>query len=199
MVGLLVGPLPPTPGWLAAPGRRWSTPASSSCAWWHTFARALARAHMHKHCAARHKPTNPGPIKSRNTQHPLLTTSPLPPPRRRLSELKKGEREALLTALTCWPLPITGHKGYALAEVTGGGVPLNEVDCSSMESRLQPGLHMCGEVLDVFGRIGGFNFLWAWVTGRAAGRAAARLAAAQPQPQGSAAGEQRRGRAAAAG
>lgn len=62
-------------------------------------------------------------------------------------------------------------------QVTGGGVPLNEVDCATLESRRAPGLHLCGEVLDVFGRIGGFNFAWAWWTGRLAGAAAARLGA----------------------
>ena len=55
------------------------------------------------------------------------------------------------------------------AEVTGGGVRLSEVDCGSMESRLLPGVFLCGEILDVFGRIGGFNFYWAWVSGRLAG------------------------------
>lgn len=55
------------------------------------------------------------------------------------------------------------------AEVTGGGVKLNEMDCATLESRKYPGLHMCGEILDVFGRIGGFNFYWAWLSGRIAG------------------------------
>lgn len=61
------------------------------------------------------------------------------------------------------------------AEVTGGGVPLSEVDCASMQSRVAPGLFLCGEILDVFGRIGGFNFYWAWLTGRLAGLAAAKV------------------------
>ena len=51
---------------------------------------------------------------------------------------------------------------------------LNDVDCSNMESRLLPGLHICGELLDIFGRIGGFNFYWAWLSGRLAGLGAAR-------------------------
>ena len=96
---------------------------------------------------------------------------------RRLSELKRGEREALLGALTRFPLPITGHEGYAKAEVTGGGVALSQVDCATLESRVTPGLHVCGELLDVHGRIGGYNFLLAWVSGRAAGLAAAQLTA----------------------
>ena len=59
------------------------------------------------------------------------------------------------------------------AEVTGGGVRLAEVNCGTMESRQMPGVHIAGELLDVFGRIGGFNFYWAWLSGRLAGRAAA--------------------------
>ena len=59
------------------------------------------------------------------------------------------------------------------AEVTGGGVPLSEVDCSSMQSDKAANLFLCGEVCDVFGRIGGFNFYWAWLSGRLAGLSAA--------------------------
>ena len=64
---------------------------------------------------------------------------------------------------------------YALlqAEVTGGGVPLAEINCSTMESKKLSGLYLCGEVCDVFGRIGGFNFYWAWLSGRLAGLSAA--------------------------
>ena len=83
-----------------------------------------------------------------------------------------------MQALTQYWLPVDGHEGYAKAEVTGGGVPLNELNCSTMESRLLPGVYVCGELADVFGRIGGFNFYWAWVSGRLAGLAAAEAAAA---------------------
>ena len=51
-----------------------------------------------------------------------------------------------------------GAQGYAKAEVTGGGLPLEQVNCATLESLLRPGLFVCGELLDVFGRIGGFNF-----------------------------------------
>ncbi len=80
----------------------------------------------------------------------------------------------LIRALTEYPLTCTGHEGFPKAEVTGGGVPLEQINCRTMESRVvkQPGCFMCGEVLDVHGRIGGFNFWWAWCTGRAAGLAA---------------------------
>ena len=80
---------------------------------------------------------------------------------------------ALVTALAKFPLPWTGHEGYKKAEVTGGGVSLAEVDTRTMESRRHKGLFVCGEALDAFGPIGGYNFLWAWATGRAAGRGAA--------------------------
>ena len=74
--------------------------------------------------------------------------------------------------LTEYPLPWTGDEGYRTAEVTGGGVALDEVHRGTLESRRAPGLYFCGEVLDAFGPIGGHNFSWAWSTGRTAGRAA---------------------------
>lgn len=90
-------------------------------------------------------------------------------PKRELSQLRREERSRLLTALTEWPLPVTSDEGYQKAEVTGGGVALDEIVPRTMESRKHPGLFICGEALDCFGPIGGYNFLWAWVTGRAAG------------------------------
>jgi len=94
------------------------------------------------------------------------------PDQRSLAELRSEERKRLLDALTRFDLPWTGHEGYRTAEVTGGGVALSEVDPRTMESRRSPGLFFCGEILDAFGPIGGYNFLWAWATGRAAGRGA---------------------------
>jgi predicted Rossmann fold flavoprotein len=91
------------------------------------------------------------------------------PAERSLAELRRDERLHLLDALTRFELPWTGHEGYRTAEVTGGGVALSEVDPRTLESRRAPGLFFCGEVLDAFGPIGGYNFLWAWATGRAAG------------------------------
>jgi predicted flavoprotein YhiN len=58
--------------------------------------------------------------------------------------------------------------------VTGGGIALEDVDPGSGRSRLVPGLFLAGEILDAFGPIGGFNFQWAWATGRTAGEAVAR-------------------------
>lgn len=85
------------------------------------------------------------------------------------SELKKESRNKLIENLSRYKINYTGHEGYKKAEVTGGGIPLEEIDTSTMESKILPDLYFCGEILDVFGRIGGFNFYWAWVTGRLAG------------------------------
>jgi predicted Rossmann fold flavoprotein len=96
------------------------------------------------------------------------------PADRLLSELQREERLRLIETLVRGALPWTGDEGYKKAEVTGGGVSLAEIDPRSMESRRCAGLYFCGEVLDAFGPIGGYNFLWAWATGRAAGLGAAR-------------------------
>jgi len=92
-----------------------------------------------------------------------------------LSQLGKEERLRMVETLTHHRLPWTGDEGYKRAEVTGGGVALEEIDPRTMESRLQPGLFLCGEILDAFGPIGGNNFAWAFATGRAAGIELARV------------------------
>jgi hypothetical protein len=89
-----------------------------------------------------------------------------------LAQLRREERARIVQALVRHPLPWTGDEGYTKAEVTGGGVALSEIDPRTLESKLNPGLHLCGEMLDAFGPIGGYNFCWAWSTGRAAGLAA---------------------------
>jgi predicted flavoprotein YhiN len=94
------------------------------------------------------------------------------PPDRTGAELRRSERIALAERLTSYELPWTGDEGYRKAEVTGGGVALDEIDPRTLESRRAPGLFLCGELLDAFGPIGGHNFAWAWATGRAAGTAA---------------------------
>lgn len=91
---------------------------------------------------------------------------------RPLSELRREERLRLIDTLVRGALPWAGDEGYKKAEVTGGGVALGEVNPRTMESRRHAGLFLCGEVLDAFGPIGGYNFLWSWATGRAAGMAA---------------------------
>jgi hypothetical protein len=98
------------------------------------------------------------------------------PEGRVLGELTRPERAALLAALTDCALPLEGHRGYAKAEATAGGVPLDEVDPETLQSQLSPGLFLAGEVMDVDGMLGGYNFQWAWSSGVVAGRAAARYA-----------------------
>ena len=91
-----------------------------------------------------------------------------------LHRLTREGRRAVVSALTALPLPVEGTEGYRTAEVTAGGVALEEVDAGSGASRLVPGLFLAGEILDAVGPIGGFNFQWAWATGRTAGEGAAR-------------------------
>ena len=95
-------------------------------------------------------------------------------PNRLLTELRRDERLRLIEALVRGEIPWTGDEGYKKAEVTGGGVSLAEIHPHTMESKRHPGLFLCGEVLDAFGPIGGYNFCWAWATGRAAGIGSAR-------------------------
>jgi predicted Rossmann fold flavoprotein len=92
---------------------------------------------------------------------------------RTLAHLTREDRRAVTGALLEWPLKITDHRGWNYAEATAGGVALDEIDPSTMASRVCPGLYLVGEILDVDGRIGGFNFQWAWSTAHVAGRALA--------------------------
>jgi hypothetical protein len=94
-------------------------------------------------------------------------------PSRTLAQLTRVERRALVHALTGWPLAVAGSRGYNYAEATAAGVALDEVAMATMESRVCAGLYLVGEVLDVDGRLGGFNFQWAWSTAYVAGRALA--------------------------
>jgi hypothetical protein len=92
-----------------------------------------------------------------------------------LAHLTRDERRRIVHAMVEWELPVTASRGYTYAEATAGGIVLDEIDPSSMESRRCPDLYLIGEMLDVDGRIGGFNFQWAWSSGAvAAGALAAR-------------------------
>jgi predicted Rossmann fold flavoprotein len=99
-----------------------------------------------------------------------------------LRQLTRDQRKALARAACALPLSVEGDRGFTYAEVTMGGVPLSEVKLDMMESRVCPGLHLAGEILDVDGRIGGFNFQWAWATGFLAGGAARDLAQIRLNP-----------------
>jgi predicted Rossmann fold flavoprotein len=90
-----------------------------------------------------------------------------------LGKLPKEERRRIVRNVVALPLPIVRDRGFDYAEVTAGGVPLTELDLATMASRACEGLYLCGEILDVDGKIGGYNFQWAWASGRLAGMSAA--------------------------
>jgi len=85
------------------------------------------------------------------------------------AEMSKKVRNGLVERLKALSVPIQGTRGYPKAEVTAGGVALNEVNFQDMQSRKTPGLYFAGEILDLDGPIGGYNFQAAWSTGHAAG------------------------------
>jgi predicted Rossmann fold flavoprotein len=91
----------------------------------------------------------------------------------RVGQVARERRDALIERVTARDLDVIGTLGYEKAEVTAGGVRLSELDPSTLGSRVAPGLFLCGEILDVEGRLGGFNFQWAWSSGTVAGRSAA--------------------------
>ncbi len=87
-----------------------------------------------------------------------------------MRQYRPQELKDLAGQLAEWPITASGTEGYRTAEVTLGGVDTRELSSATMESRLVPGLHFVGEVMDVTGWLGGFNFQWAWASGVAAGR-----------------------------
>ena len=91
-----------------------------------------------------------------------------------LAHLSRDSRRRLIGALLASPLDVVDSRGYRGAEATAGGIPLEEIDPARMASRCCEGLYLVGEMLDVDGRLGGFNFQWAWSSAWVAGRAVAR-------------------------
>jgi len=127
---------------------------------------------------ARSEPRTPlGRILERRLPRRLIRAL-VPDPATPLAHLDRGLRSQVARSVCAAELPVTGTEGFAKAEVTAGGIDLTEVDRRTFESRLAPGLHFAGEVLDATGRLGGFNFQWAWSSGAVAGRGAARALAA---------------------
>ena len=102
------------------------------------------------------------------------------PPELTMSHLTRAHRHALVRVLHETALPVRGSRGFSHAEVTAGGVPLDEVDSATLESRVCRNLFFAGEILDVDGRLGGFNFQWAWSSAWVAARAIARSQATAP-------------------
>ncbi len=91
-----------------------------------------------------------------------------------IGKMSRETRNKIVNGLLFYPLEVTGVFGYQKAEVTAGGLNLKEIEVSTMESKKTEGLYFAGEILDVDGRIGGFNFQWAWSTGAIAGQSVAR-------------------------
>jgi predicted flavoprotein YhiN len=86
-----------------------------------------------------------------------------------LAQWSNIELEAIAKRLMHWRIKPSGTEGYRTAEVTLGGIDTNEISSRTMEAKRQAGLFFVGEVLDVTGHLGGFNFQWAWASGYAAG------------------------------
>src|SRR5262245_51799035 len=87
-----------------------------------------------------------------------------------LAQWNAAETAAVTEHLENWPLRLSGTEGYAKAEVTLGGVDTRDLSSKTMEARNVPGLYFIGEVVDVTGWLGGYNFQWAWASGHAAGQ-----------------------------
>ena len=91
---------------------------------------------------------------------------------RPMKELGEARLRGVAADLACWRVLPSGTLGYAKAEVTLGGVDTRALSSKTMETREVPGLYFVGEVMDVTGHLGGYNFQWAWASGHAAGQAA---------------------------
>ena len=91
-----------------------------------------------------------------------------------MAHVSRDQRRHLIHTLVEMSLPVTGSRGYSYAEATAGGIPLEEIDPATMQSRIMPRLYFAGEILDVDGRLGGFNFQWAWSSAYVAGQDIAR-------------------------
>jgi hypothetical protein len=90
----------------------------------------------------------------------------------RVADQSKGALASLAAAVHDWTLTPAGTEGYRTAEVTLGGVDTRDLDAKTLQSRAHPGLFFIGEVVDVTGWLGGYNFQWAWSSGWAAGQTA---------------------------
>ena len=90
---------------------------------------------------------------------------------RPLNQISKGELHEIAETLKCWPVHFRATEGYDRAEVTLGGVSTDELDARTMRAKAVDGLYFIGEVVDVTGWLGGYNFQWAWASGHAAGLA----------------------------
>jgi predicted flavoprotein YhiN len=87
-----------------------------------------------------------------------------------VGEIDKAERWRLAQCLTGWKVPVHKPRDFDYAEVTIGGVRTDSVNAHTLESYIVPGLYLAGEMLEVHGDLGGYNFQWAWASGHLAGK-----------------------------
>ena len=135
---------------------------------------AAAREHPRGTLGGLLKPTLPGAVAEAWVRAEGLSLATA------VSQVPRDQRKALAVRLTGTVLDVVGSRGFVQAETTAGGVSLDEVNPATMESSVCPGLYLVGELLDVDGRLGGFNFQWAWSTGRVAGQALGRILGPTP-------------------
>ena len=86
-----------------------------------------------------------------------------------MKQYRDAELIQVAAVLKNWPIVASGTEGYRTAEVTLGGIDTDELSSTTMQSRRVSGLYFVGEVVDVTGHLGGYNFQWAWASGHAAG------------------------------
>ena len=89
---------------------------------------------------------------------------------RSVTSVSKEDRWRLAKLLTQWKIPVFRPRGFEYAEVTIGGIKTNAINPNTLESYIVPGLYFAGEMLEVHGDLGGFNFQWAWASGMLAGK-----------------------------
>ena len=109
-------------------------------------------------------------IVSKRIGQTLVKAAGIEPLSRPAESLTSRELRRLSEVLTGWTIPVTGVQGFEQAQVTAGGIALDDFDWSTMESKRVPGLYAAGEVLDVDGDCGGFNQQWAWSSALIAAR-----------------------------
>lgn len=100
---------------------------------------------------------------SKNLVETLLSEAEIPLDLK-LNNLSKPFRKKVLETFCRYPLPVDGSRGFAVAEATAGGIPVSEVQHGTLESKKCPNLFFCGEILDVDGQLGGYNFQWAFAS-----------------------------------
>ncbi len=139
----------------------------------HDLAALLTQA---KHTSRRKLANELGELIPRRLADAWLSAQPAPADSladRPLAEVRDRDLQQLASGLKQWLLRPSGTEGYRKAEVTAGGVDTRELSSTSLESRRTPGLHFIGEVVDVTGWLGGYNFQWAWASAAACARAMA--------------------------